>query len=443
MTINQFSGSIPDSITQMALSLNFSVVEKARRENMLLNKNFYYGKQEEQLTLVNEDVIPTILNLTQPIVKKRSTLLYRKPIKRTIEGPDASINYLELVYSDNNIDSLMLAADLSAELTGTSLFLLHPDVMMNGGIRISLYDSSQFSVIPNQDRNQEADAISLVRVVNRFAARSTPNNPQVETVLEQQIWTDSYISTFNTHNQGHSLELNVANDLGFIPYVALRGEPVHDEFLGHAPTTDLRKLNQSINQALTDLTYAIKMQGATPIAIAGFESGEGVTVHPGRAFSLPAGASATVLDMNPKIEAMLKVIEFLEVKAFETNSVPKVAVVGGEGASGRELMIRFFPLLQVFQDKAIQFKKGELDLANMVLKVAGLDPIVSISLDYPEESILPLSSEDESLLSDISLGLKTPMDELMRRNPDIDEVEAEAQIRANKEFNAQIGQPII
>lgn len=437
--------TIPDSVTQRALAHNYSIEEKSRRSEMLLNKDFYYGKQEQQLVLVNEDVEPAIINLTKPIVTKRAGMLYKRKVVRDMEGPSESIEFLEQVYKENKIDMFMKHVDLLSELTGS--VLVHPssidDPKYPSGIKLMSYDASQFSAVSEDNDSSEAAAISLVKEVTRLSSRSTPQNPQVERVLRQQVWTKEAVVTYNgllsqgTHQQ--QLMKSETTSLGYLPFLNIRSELVQDQYLGHAPTTSLRKLNEVVNQTLTHLLHIIKMQGFTPIAVSGYASGEGVTIHPGRAFSLPAGAAASVLSTDPKIKEMLDTIRFLEEKAFETNSVPKVAVVGGEGESGRELMVRFFPLLQVFNSKSVLFSAYELDLANLILKIVGLPPIEFINVNYPEEDLLPLSSEEDSLDQDLRLNIRTAVDELMRRDPDLTEDEAEVIIRANKDFNTEIG----
>lgn len=427
--------SIPSALTQRALANNFSLEEKSRREAALLNRQFYYGNQESELNLVNNDVEPKIINLTKPIVKKRATLLYKNTLMREYVGPSASISFIEQVYKENNIDNLLLQTDLLAELTGSCL--VHPqqvekDEEFSLGIKLRLFDGSSISVVPEDDDQSRAAAISLIQLLDRLAENSTPENPQVERVIRQQIWTKTGVTTFD----GARMITTEVNELDFLPFVNFHGEEVYDQYIGHAPATIIRKLNHDINQTLTDLGYMIKMQAATPIALTGYSSGEALVLNPGMAFNLPMNGTAVPLQLNPKIEEVLEVIKYLEEKIFETSSVPKVTVVGGEQASsGVELMIRWFPLVQVFQEKVVRYEKKELELANMILRVAGLEPLEEVHVDYPSADLLPLSASDESLERDIKLNLRTPIEEMMNQNPELSENEAEAEVLANKEFN--------
>lgn len=429
--------SVPYSITQRAMSQNFSKEEKMRRDLMLKNKDFYYAQSEKHLYLLNEDQDPYILNLTKPIVNKRATMLYKRPLVREFEGPSESISYIESVYKENKIDRFLLSVDLASELTGTALVL--PELTDNlskypTGIKLRLFDAVDISVVPNDDDPSDLGAVSIIRFIDRLHERSTPNNPQVERVIRQQIWTETDVVTYD----GHMLISSEANELGFLPFTTFKGEEVYNQYLGHSPTNIVRLLNEDINQLLTHLGYMVKMQAGTPIALEGFQQGEGVVIHPGRAFSIPAGTSAEVLQLNPKLLEVLEIVKFLEEKSFETSSVPKVSVVGGEGKSGRELLVRWFPLQQLFEEKTVRFEGYELDLANMILQVAGLPLLESVKINWPKEEILPLSSNEDILIQDIQLNIKTAIDELMRRNPLLTEEEAQAEIMANKEFNDSI-----
>ena len=428
--------STPDSITQKALVYNFSQDEKSRRDEAILNKDFFYGNQEQALSLLNDDVDAVVLNLTSTIAKKRAQLLYKRPVNRKFEGSAKSRKFIEKLYKENRIASFMLAVDLASELTGSGLVHVTPDDTKETGLKLSLYDASSISPIEGEDG---LEALSLIKVEDRLKKYGPGGQPTLERVIKQQVWTRDSVTTY----EGQKVVSSEINELEFLPFTNFRGEEVYDQYLGHSPTTSIRKLNAQINQMLTNLGYMIKMQSGTPIALTGFEGGEGISIHPGKAFSLPVGASASVLNLSPKIKDTLDAIQYLEEKLFETSSVPKVSIVGGEGASGVELSVRWYPLLQVFEEKANRFQAYELDLANMILDIVGLDRLDSLYIDWDMESILPVSPDTENLERDIKLNLKTPIDELMRRDPNLNDMTAQAHILANKQINEGLNNEVI
>ena len=428
--------STPVSITQKALSENFNLEEKERREAAEKNKDYYYGKQETDVVLMNDDVLPIMLNITKPVMMKRTSMLYSRPLVREWDGPSASKKFLEKVYKENHIDSLLHRVDLLSELTGSCLIHPQPDPALESGLRLILYDATQFSVVGNDGDSSTADAISLIRIIDRLVDANPVRSDgraqaQIEKVILQQIWTPETVQVFEGNHQLGTEE----NPLGFLPFVNFQGEEVHDQYIGFPQATIVRKLNREINQMLTHVGYMVKMQAGTPIVFSGFKSGETVVVHPGRAINIPTDATADVLDLSPKLEETLKVIEYLEDRLYTTSSVPKISVEGGEGESGRELMVRWFPLLQVFQEKTNRFQRYELNLANMILTIAGLPPVEDVTIKWPEENILPLSAEDDNLERDIALSIKSPIDEIMRRNPHMTEGEAMSEFDKNKEQN--------
>lgn len=431
--MNLLVDTIPTSVITSASIFNFSLEEKNRREKAIKNKDFFYDRHYKHMSLINTDVDPVQVNVTAPIIKKKVSLLYSRPLVREFTGPSASITLLEQLYEDINIDCFLRNVDLLAELTGTGLVFVGLD---EGQIYLRLFDSSDFSVLENEDDKTQADAVSIISVITKLVGN--PKNPQASTHIKSEVWTDSYITEFIDSIRHGSKP----NNLGFLPFVPFKGEDVWGQFLGHAPSTSVVLLNQTMNQQLTNLGYMLKMQSATPVVITGFERGEGIVIHPGRAISLPAGATAEVLQTNPKIADSLAQIKYIEEKIYETSSVPKVSVVGdAEAQSGRELMIKWEPLVQVFNDKTLRYKKHELELANMILRVLGAEEIEDVLISYPEEGILPLTSDAEELEKDIRLGLTTPIDEMLRRDPALSEQEAEALIRANLEFNKETVSP--
>jgi hypothetical protein len=438
MPINSLT-NIPQVVTSRAITHNFSQEEQDRRDKARLNKEFYYSKQDQQIVLVNEDMEPVYLNFTYPIVRKRATMLYSQPNVREFVGSSQSIKFLEQVYKDNIIDELLLQVDLNAELTGSVIVTPVIDESKISGVRLRMYDASNISPLSEEDDPSVLEALSIVRIVDRIPNENinkiTSKNAEVKRVLKQQIWTKTDILTY----EGEVLVSSESNELDFLPFVNFKGEEVYDQYIGYAPARPIRELNETLNRILTDLGMTVKFQAFTPIAVSGFSGDSIISLHPGRALNLPAGAGADVLATSPKIKETMEFIAWLEDKAYETNQTPKISVVGGgEARSGRELVIRWFPLLQVFEEKSQRYKRYELELANLILRWAGMPFIEEVNVKFNRESVLPLQEEEDTLELDISLNIKTAVDEVMRRNPALTEAEAEAIVLSNRDFNQSL-----
>lgn len=437
-----FSGfnSAPLALTEKALAHNYTLEERTRREQAQLNKDFYYGKQEQSLTLLNDDVETYTINFTKPLVNKKVNLLYSEQRNREFDGPSSSISFLERVYEENGIDTIMKRSDLLAELTGSCL--IHPmiDEEMETGIRLMLYDGTQFSAIGKEQDPMIPEAISLIRLVDELQEPPTKyqnlKDPQIKRVMQHQIWTMDSVTRYDDD----TFVSTNTNDLGFIPFVNIMGEEVPDQFVGHSPANLIRKGNHQINQILTDLGFMIRMQSHTPIVLQGFKEGETIQIHPGRALNVPMDAAVETLDLNPKIEQTLETLQYLEDRLYSTSSVPRISIEGGEGESGRELLIRWHPLLSVYNEKSIRFERYELQLANMILRMSGNNPIEHVNIEWDPEDALPLSPTDQNLERDLRLNLKNPIDEIMRRNPDLTEREALQEYVENQELNQSIEQ---
>jgi len=422
----------PISLVMRTNIYSFSDDERKRREGALKNKDFYYGRQEQYLSLINEDVDPVAINLVNPIVTKRSSLLYNRPLVREFDGPEYSVKTLEDIYYKLKIDTILQQVDLAAELTGTCLVFVGLDE--NDEIILIPYDASNFSAVTLLD-NKTIEALQIISINDLVTENG--KSVQVKRVLDSEVWTNSYVHKLR---DGIQYEQPVANDLGFIPFVPFKAQEVISQFLGHSPTTNIRQLNGYYNQQLTHLGYMVKMQSATPIVLSGFSNGESVSIHPGTAISLPAGAGASSLGLDPKVTEALEVIRYIEEKMYQTSSVPKISIVGDiQGTtSGVELMIRWAPLASVFHEKANRYQQYELQLANMILDVLGLERIVDVKVNYPKDAVLPVDTDRQNLEQDIKLGIRTPIDEILKTHQNLDETGAEALVLANLEFNKQI-----
>lgn len=426
------------TVSARVMTETFSDQEKDRRNAMDMNWDFFYGDQSKYVDPLSLEASLVTVNLTKPIVSKRTSLLYGSELVREVTGPSASINALEQIWADNDFGGLMLKIDRLAELTGSVMVMPRPDPALPGGIRYITYNGRMISAIGQEDDPNKIEALCLVKVVDQIVGDGwRRGSPQVKKVMQVQIWTDEFVSTYRDGIVAQSEE----NELGFIPFTNFQGEEMDGSVLGVAPATEIRRLNQHFNQGLSDLMYTVKMQAATPLALEGYQSGAQITLHPGRAISLPVGAKAHVIDFRPQIEETLEVLDYIKEQVYETSRVPKVSIIGGEASSGRELMVKWFPLLEVFNEKSVRFQKYELDLANTTLRVLGLPEVESIHVMYPESDILPLSAEDDNVERDIELGIISPIDVVLRENPEMTRDEASSFVRENLSFRVDRNTP--
>jgi len=253
--------SKPASITQQAVAQNFSKNEKYRRELAVKNKNVYYGNLADYLNRFNQEQKMTIVNLVKPIVSKRASMLYGAPLVRELEGPSVSVAALEQVYADNDYDAFLGQVDLLAELTGSVLVSPVPNEELQGGIKLIPYDGSMLSALPSEEDPTEPVALSLLKTIYRLVSTYESNNPQMESLLREEIWTDDSI-TVRISRQGDNpavTEETIPNELGYMPFTIFKGEDVPNKYLGTSPTTNLAELNIAYNQLLTDLNYTVKM----------------------------------------------------------------------------------------------------------------------------------------------------------------------------------------
>jgi len=430
-----FQETTPMSLVIKTNVYAFCDEEKKRREGALKNKDYFYGRQEQYLQLLNEDVDRITVNLTNPIISKRSSLLYTKPLVREFDGASSSVNKLEEVYYNLKIDDILHQVDLGAELTGTCLIF----VGMNdkGDIVLVPYDASHFSVVTLTD-NKTIEALQLISINDIVEGDSNARNPRINVrrVIDSEIWTNNYIYRMRDGIQAKNPD---RNELGYIPFIAFKAQEVLSQYLGHSPATSVRQLNGYYNQMATNLGYMIKMQSATPVVLNGFSQGEGISVHPGTALSLPVGATAGALQLNPKIKETMEVLQYFEEKLYETSGVPKITIIGESSGStsGVQLLIKWAPITSVFEEKTNRYQNYELELANMILKVIGLEPIKDVKVKYPE-NYLPIDPDRENLAEDIKLGIRTPIDEVLKNNQSMDEDDAEAEVLTNITFNRNI-----
>ena len=426
------NNTLVDSITARALVENFSNREKTRREQAEINYNYYYDRGIEYVDRINDDVSPTTINLVKNVIKKRCSLLYSNKLVRHISGPSESVRFITDLYDHINIDKFLAATDLASELSGTGLVHITSDDS-EFGINLQLYNAKDVTVLSNIDDPNKSDAISIIRTVDTY----NTNTKSVETKIRQQIWTDNSVVVYeNESGKPPELSSSTEHDLGVIPFVLFAGEEVDGQPLGHPTATGVRQLNANLNELLTNLSYTIKMEAFNILALEGFESGTPISIHPGKALNLPMGSKAYAINFQPKIKEVLDSIRYIEDKIYDISSVPKVSIIGGDASSGRELMIKWFPLVAVFREKQVRWTNYEFNLMNTILKLVKLPEIEYLKIDYPEDKVLPISTEQDQIVKDIELNITTAIDEIVRRDPDLTAEEAMNIYLSNLEINS-------
>ena len=204
----------PASIETKANVFNMSVEEKERRELCLKNRDFFYDRAKQYLNLISTDVDASVLNIVAPIIKKKVSLLYNRTLTREFIGPRKSVSFLESFYKQIKIDRILHNVDLASELTGTGLIFVGIDEANQTYLRI--YDAADFSVIENEDNQEEIEAISLVTVKVALEGNN-PKDPQAKRYLDTQIWTNDSIVEY----KGGIREVVKKNEFGFLPFVSI------------------------------------------------------------------------------------------------------------------------------------------------------------------------------------------------------------------------------
>jgi len=436
-------------------------IAKVRQENAAQNKrnrdkivDFYHNRQntEEYLNqygFKEQDEFPlSTINLTRKIIDKIS-LIYKTPPDRYLykgnEKLDKDIGkYQDFLNEHSEINLGFMTVERMKNALHNVLFR---PMWMNGKWNPWIETEWTPIFIEGDPLTPVAYLIPVKRDVYETSSQS----------VEEKDWfmfwsKDEYFWIDDDGNKKFVEPFtDGVNRFGRLPFVELRKEIAVDDYWPQG-AIDLVEMNQQINVLINDLNLSIRFQAYDQPWIKSIDKKDAVNfkVGPHRVWYAEddMGEFGT-LGFNPKITETMETIRSLIQLIGWTYNVHIDWSMQGSPASGFSLLIQNIDLLEARQDdvdickiyekeiyEVIQIQTEILDTDTNTLPK--LDKEVRLIVDF-DEIDFPINEQEKREADDwdISHNIKSEIDLIQERNPDMDVEEAILKWEDNKKFNSK------
>jgi hypothetical protein len=216
------------------------------------------------------------------------------------------------------------------------------------------------------------------------------------------------------------------NALGVIPIVHIANHPASGSPWGMSDVQNLITLNRQYNETATDIADIVNYHAAPITVVIGAKPSQ-LEKGTNRVWSI-GNKDVTIsnLENGVELEGPLDALNMLKVAMHEMTGVPESALGQSQpisNTSGVALAIQFYPLMQKFELKKIQYGKGLQKINELALKTLFIFEPEATLYNPETEGIIkegqPLAIDPRDPLvyfSDIDWPSPLPVDRLVKLN---------------------------
>lgn len=389
----------------------------------------YSGKQAQ------ENIVPVSVNVMKKIIRALAMVYIQDASRALVNGTQADAAILARIEDEAALPTRMKLANRYSKLCGT--ILLRP-VWRNNRMDLDVLTPDVLDVVTG-DTCEDLKAVVVTH------APATGRRDEVE----RTVWTAETVERLNYRGITISSE---PNPYGCLPFVPVFSTAPTSEFW-QAGASDLVLVQEAINARLSDLFYTLRFQSFGVGYVKGAKvktaRHDALESGPGSVFLLPEGADLGFAAPNAPIEQSLAAIEFLIKQAAVTNGLSAASVsTEPSEESGISKIVSNSELLELRRDDVALFARYEDQLFQLFRTVWNThnpdDPmsesaVLRVDFHEPTPTTTPLErlKEQQSLLE---MGLTSPVDILIERNPDLSRDAAKAKLLEIRDELAEFGQ---
>lgn len=216
------------------------------------------------------------------------------------------------------------------------------------------------------------------------------------------------------------------NALGVIPIVHIANHPASGSPWGMSDVQDLITLNRQYNETATDIADIVNYHAAPITVVIGAKPSQ-LEKGTNRVWSIGnKDVDIHNLENGVELEGPLDALNMLKVAMHEMTGVPETALGQSQpisNTSGVALAIQFYPLMQKFELKKIQYGKGLQKINELALKTLFIFEPEATLYNPETEGIIkegqPFAIDPRDPLvyfSDIDWPSPLPVDRLVKLN---------------------------
>jgi len=388
----------------------------SRKEDAQKRLDYYHDQQLDYIKaeLNNQfadpsKLTPAFVNIVRKVTNALAQV-YREEPKRDIDGSDRDKEVFAEIARTSGLSVKMKLASRYTKLLKT--IMLRP-VWRGGKVDLDVLTPDILDVSTG-DTPEDLEAVMVTHY---------PGSGKTDEV-EYSLWTPETFERLDC--QGKTIE-EEANPYGLIPFIPCWDHMPTDSFW-LAGGDDLITLQETINLKLVELLYVLKFQGFGVGWIKGLENAGQIEIGAGIAVQLPENGELGYAATNAPIKDLIEAIEFLIAQAAVSNGLAAHSLsVNPKVESGAARMVSNRELDEMRSDDVALFRQYEHRLFEVMKTVWDVhnpgrrfSEKASLQVDFadpkPETSLKERAEAWERL---IGLGVLSPVDAAMERNPDL------------------------
>jgi hypothetical protein len=415
-------------------ALNQLQDESSRRMDAQKRIQLYEGNQipyiEERLEEHFSDITkfsPTSLNVVKKIINAKSAV-YIKDAKRTCSSEKDTKLYKQ-IQEQSALGLRMRQANRLSKLTGVVLLKV---VWRNGKIDLDVITPDICSV----ETGKSPRDLKSVTITHY------PADERVSELTHVR-WTPAKIERLDYNGNVKSQE---SNPYGFLPFVPVWSDlPIYDFWV--EPGDSLVSTQLAINEKLTDLIYILRLQGFSLPVLKGTKN-ELIEFSPGQAISLPDSqyADFSFESPNSPIKAVVDSIDYLIRELAVTEGLPAsyLSSKPSERKSGYALLVQNKELQEIRDNDIDLFKIYEKELFETIKAVWNYHNVSNrfgdstLKVNFFDPTQVQAEEKADFWSKMIEMGAMSPVDIIMRLDPDLSEEQAKQKFNQNKLVNSDV-----
>lgn len=421
----------PQSILE---NLTREVWQRAQRQADTLRKDdtsrkldFYNDEQREHILKEiatrykwPEKLLPVSVNVVKKITRALS-MVSLQDATRLVNGTEQDAAIYSEIEDSAALPSKMKQANRYTKLLGN--VLLRP-VWRDGKMDLDVLTGDILDVLTG-DSPEDLQAVLVTLYSEDNGAGQ----------VQYSLWTAEEYRLLDY--RGNVIQ-SEPNPYGVLPFVPVWNSPPTETFWLQG-ASDLMMIQDAINQRLSDLFYTLQFQGfgVGYVRGNGVDSDEVLNIGPGSMMTLPKDGEIGFAAPNAPIADSLAAIEFLTKYAALTNGLPAATMSPDPSEeSGVAKIVGNRELEELRRDDIAAFARVEGQLFALFRTVWNvhspgrqMGEAATLTVDFydpkPTSSGAEQLKEWEGLLA---LGLLSPVDIMIERNPDLSRDDAKARL---------------
>ncbi|WP_045222149.1 phage portal protein [Desulfonatronum thioautotrophicum] len=381
-------------------------------------QNEYIREQLQKHFSKPQNMSPCFINLTRKVIN-RLAMVYVEDARRIVEhGTERDQEILGNIERTTWLGAKWKLTNRYSKLLG--MVLLRP-VWRNNHIDVDLLTPDILDVVTG-------DSPEDIQTVLVTHYPSSGRNDETT----YSVWTADQFQRLNY--RGHVME-NIPNPYRVIPFVPCWSR-VPTDSVWCPGGDDLITIQESFNEKLTDLLYILRMQGFGLGYVKGMR-GELGTVDPGSFVNLPEGGEVGFAKATAPISDTLAALDYLLKQAAVSNGLSASSLsTETREESGIARIVSNQELEELRRDDCELFRSYERRLFEKIRAVWNhhnpgrkISDKAELVVDFHDgKQVTDPSQQSEMWDRLLALGVLSPVDILMERNPDLTRDEAKARL---------------